>query len=78
MSSLDRATLHPRGFNDGAALPYGLRVAEVKAALDDVSDLVPTGYYENDAVLRGDEGIEVKRLAIARVGKVTTWSPVGS
>jgi len=40
MSRLDRATLHPRGFNDGTALPYGLRVAEVKAALDDVYDFL--------------------------------------
>jgi hypothetical protein len=30
--------LHPRGFNESAALPYGLRVAEIKAAIDDVYD----------------------------------------
>lgn len=38
MSAVDRATLHPKGFNDGVALPYGLRGGEVKAALDDVYD----------------------------------------
>ncbi len=37
---VDRATLHPRGFNEGAALPYGLRVAEIKAALDDIYDFL--------------------------------------
>lgn len=115
-SSLDRATLHPKGFNESAALPYGLRVGEVKAAIDDVydflhhvnkflvdrgwdrleetisaasfsgmlsemivqgvskrsatvtkneyhngrPDLVPVGHYEGNAVLRGDDGIEIK------------------
>lgn len=38
MGYLDRPTLHPKGFNEEAALPYGLRVGEVKAALDDVYD----------------------------------------
>ena len=38
MGALDRPTLHPKGFNDGAALPYGVRVGEIKAALDDVYD----------------------------------------
>jgi hypothetical protein len=37
---IERATLHPRGFNDSAVLPYGLRVAEVKAAMDDIYDLL--------------------------------------
>lgn len=111
-----RPTLHPRGFASGIVLPYGLRSAEVKAALDDLydflhnvntflisrgwdrleetlspatfsglisemvvsgvakrsatltvnqfhngrPDLVPTGVYPNEAVQRGDEGIEVK------------------
>lgn len=37
---IERPTLHPRGFNEGADLPYGLRVAEVKAALDDIYDFL--------------------------------------
>jgi hypothetical protein len=32
--------LHPRGFRDQAILPYGLRVGEVKAALDDIYDFL--------------------------------------
>jgi hypothetical protein len=116
LGKLHRPTLHPKGFNEEAALPYGLRVGEIKAALDDVydffydvnrylvekgwdrleetlmaasfsgmlsemvvqgiskrssaviknqrhngrPDLVPRGVYDSDAVLRGDQGIEVK------------------
>lgn len=37
---VDRPALHPQGFDEGIALPYGLRVAEVKAALNDVYDLL--------------------------------------
>lgn len=37
---IDRATLHPKGFNDAVGLPYGLRGAEVKAALDDIYDFL--------------------------------------
>lgn len=36
----ERATLHPRGFNADVVLPYGLRVSEVKAALDDIYDFL--------------------------------------
>jgi hypothetical protein len=113
---VERAMLHPRGFNEAAGLPYGLRVSEVKAAIDDIydflhqvnrllvekgwdrleetlsaaafsgllsellvegiskrsltivnnqhhngrPDLVPRGVFENDDVLQGAEGIEVK------------------
>jgi hypothetical protein len=39
-SYVDRATLHPKGFHDSAALPYGLRVSEVKAAIDDIYDFL--------------------------------------
>lgn len=38
LAAVHRATLHPRGFNERAVIPYGLRVGEVKAALDDVYD----------------------------------------
>jgi hypothetical protein len=113
---VDRPNLHPRGLNYDARLPYGLRVAEVRAALEDIydflhnvnrfltekgwerleetlmgatfsgmiselvvqsmsrqsasmirnryhngrPDLLPRGRYEGDAVLRGEEGVEVK------------------
>lgn len=36
----DRATLHPRGFNHEVRLPYGLRVGEIKAAIDDIYDFL--------------------------------------
>lgn len=39
-SYVDRPNLHPRGFNRAADLPYGLRVAEVRAALEDVYDFL--------------------------------------
>lgn len=113
---VERPTLHPRGFNFQARLPYGLRVAEIRAAMEDLydflhnvnrfltskgwdrleemlsaagfsglmselvvqslskhsasmtknkwhngrPDLVPRGVYPRDAVLAGDQGIEVK------------------
>lgn len=37
---IERATLHPKGFNEGVALPYGLRAAEIKAAIDDIYDFL--------------------------------------
>src|SRR3990172_11173997 len=37
---IDRPNLHPRGFNHSLVLPYGLRVAEVRAALEDVYDFL--------------------------------------
>lgn len=37
---IDRATLHPKGFNEGVALPYGLRASEIKAAIDDIYDFL--------------------------------------
>lgn len=36
----DRPTLHPRGFAHGLSLPYGLRVAEIRAALEDIYDFL--------------------------------------
>ena len=113
---LERPNLHPRGLSSNAQLPYGLRLAEVRAALEDIydffynvnrflvekgwdrleetlmaatfsglisemvvqstskqsetliknefhngrPDLLPRGHYVKDAVLRGEEGIEVK------------------
>lgn len=39
-SFIDRATLHPRGWNDHVRLPYGLRASEIKAAIDDIYDLL--------------------------------------
>lgn len=112
----DRPNLHPRGFKHDLDLPYGLRAAEVRAAIEDIydflhnvnrfltekgwdrleetlmaatfsgmvselvvqsmskqsaslirnqyhngrPDLLPKEHYPNDAVLRGDEGVEVK------------------
>lgn len=35
-----RPTVHPRGFSLGAELPYGLRVPEVRAAMEDVYDFL--------------------------------------
>ena len=37
---IERPALQPRGFDQGVTLPYGLRVAEVKAALDDIYDFL--------------------------------------
>ncbi len=37
---IDRATLHPKGWNEGVDLPYDLRVSEVKAAIDDIYDFL--------------------------------------
>lgn len=56
MSVAGRATLHPRGFNDQASLPYGLRVGEVKAALDDLYDF----FYNVNGflIVRGWERLE--------------------
>lgn len=39
-SYVERATLHPKGFRETASLPYGLRIAEIKAALDDIYDFL--------------------------------------
>lgn len=39
-SYIDRATLHPKGWNDNVALPYGLRPSETKAAVDDIYDFL--------------------------------------
>ena len=112
----DRPNLHPRGFGRDLDLPYGLRAAEVRAAIEDIydflhnvnrfltergwdrleetlmaatfsgvisemvvqstskqsaslirnqyhngrPDLLPRGRYPENAVLRGEEGVEVK------------------
>lgn len=37
---IDRPNLHPRGFNRDVQLPYGLRIAEVRAALEDIYDFL--------------------------------------
>jgi len=37
---IDRPNLHPRGFNHDVMLPYGLRVAEVRAAMEDIYDFL--------------------------------------
>ncbi len=37
---IDRPNLHPRGFNHAAELPYGLRVAEIRAALEEIYDFL--------------------------------------
>ncbi len=39
-SYIERATLHPRGWNEQVILPYGLRGSEIKAAIDDIYDFV--------------------------------------
>jgi hypothetical protein len=36
----DRPNLHPKGFNHDITLPYGLRVAEVRAAIEDIYDFL--------------------------------------
>jgi hypothetical protein len=37
---IDRATLHPKGWNEKVNLPYGLRPSEIKAAIDDIYDFL--------------------------------------
>ena len=37
---IDRPNLHPRGFNYDLSLPYGLRVAEVRTAIEDLYDFL--------------------------------------
>jgi hypothetical protein len=37
---IDRPNLHPRGFDHDIRLPYGLRVAEVRAAIEDIYDFL--------------------------------------
>jgi hypothetical protein len=37
---IDRPNLHPKGFNQTVKLPYGLRVAEVRAAVEDIYDFL--------------------------------------
>lgn len=37
---VNRPNLHPRGFNHDVHLPYGFRVAEARAALEDVYDFL--------------------------------------
>ncbi|MDP9238580.1 MAG: hypothetical protein M3P30_14500 [Chloroflexota bacterium] len=37
---IDRATLHPKGWNEKVNLPYGLRASEIKAAIDDIYDFL--------------------------------------
>lgn len=36
----DRPNLHPRGFNHRLTLPYGLLVAEVRSALEEIYDFL--------------------------------------
>lgn len=36
----DRPNLHPRGFNQNAHVPYGLRTAEIRAAIEDIYDFL--------------------------------------
>lgn len=66
---IERATLHPRGFNDSVVLPYGLRVAEVKAAMDDIYDLL---YNVNQFLAqRGWDRLEDMLLAAAFSGMMS-------
>jgi hypothetical protein len=39
-SFIDRATLHPKGWNETVRLPYDLRASEIKAAIDDIYDFL--------------------------------------
>lgn len=39
-SFIDRATLHPKGWNEQVRLPYDLRASEIKAAFDDIYDFL--------------------------------------
>ena len=37
---INRAMLHPKGFDEAIELPYGLRASEIKAAVDDIYDFL--------------------------------------
>jgi len=58
---IERPTLHPKGFVSQAKLPYDLRVAEVRAAMDDMYDflynvnsfLTARGYDRFEEMLAG-------------------------
>jgi hypothetical protein len=58
---IDRPTLHPKGFSAQTALPYDLRAAEVRAAMDDLYDflynvntfLTSRGYERMEELLAG-------------------------
>jgi hypothetical protein len=39
-SYIDRPKVHPRGFDHRLTLPYGLRAAEVRAAIDSIYDFL--------------------------------------
>jgi hypothetical protein len=69
MGPLERSTLHPRGFNEGAALPYGLRVAEINAALNDVYNF----FYDVNRYLieKGWDRLEETLLAASFSGMLS-------
>ncbi len=66
---LERPTLHPQGFKNAVDLPYGLRVAEVKAAIDEIYDF----FYNVNGFLvgKGWERLEEMLQAAALSGLVS-------
>lgn len=68
-SYIDRPNLHPRGFDQQLDLPYGLRVAEVRAALEDVYDFL---YNVNTFLTRkGWERLEETLMAATFSGVIS-------
>jgi|CXWL01.1.fsa_nt_gi hypothetical protein len=66
---LNRPTLHPQGFKHSVELPYGLRVAEVKAAIDEMYDF----FYNVNGFLvgKGWERLEEMLQAAALSGLIS-------
>jgi len=66
---IPRPTLHPQGFKNAIELPYGLRVAEIKAAVDELYDFF---YNVNGFLLgKGWERLEEMLAAAALSGLVS-------
>ncbi|MEX0785360.1 MAG: hypothetical protein WD939_01870 [Dehalococcoidia bacterium] len=68
-SYTDRPNLHPQGFDHRLELPYGLRVAEVRAALEDIYDFL---YNVNRFLTeRGWERLEETLMAATFSGVIS-------
>lgn len=67
--TLTRPTLHPQGFKNAVDLPYGLRVGEIKAAIDELYDF----FYNVNGFLvaKGWECLEEMLAAAALSGLVS-------
>lgn len=74
---VSRSTLYEAGFNDEVDLPYGLKVEEVRAALDEIYDflhdingfLVSRGYERLEEIILGNSlsGF-ISELVVKRLG----------